>query len=131
MFVDASAVVAILGREPDWSELVARLDAAAVIVVSPVVVYESALAVARIRRVSIGVAQRSVHKFLVSVGAEIMPIDTEIGDAAIAAFGRFGKGRHPAALNMGDCFAYACARSRGLPLLCKGDDFPRTDALLV
>jgi ribonuclease VapC len=131
MFVDASAIVAILGREPDWSDLVARLDAAATIVVSPVVVYESALAVPRIRSVSIDIAQRSVHKFLVSVGAEIMPIDSSVGDAAIAAFARFGKGRHPAALNMGDCFAYACARARGQPLFCKGDDFARTDALLA
>lgn len=131
MFVDASAVVAILGREPDCGQLIERLEEAATIVVSPIVVYESALAVARIRQVSIDIAHRSVDKFLVSVGAEIMPIDTAIGAAAIAAFTRFGKGRHPAALNMGDCFAYACAAERGLPLLCKGLDFPRTDARLV
>lgn len=86
---------------------------------------------ARIRRSPVEIAQHSVDMFLVSVGAETMPIDTDIGAAAIAAFARFGKGRHPAALNMGDCFAYACAGSRGLPLLCKGDDFARTDALLV
>jgi len=131
MFLDASAVVAILGRESDWAELVARIDAAVMVVVSPIVVYESVLAIARIRRVPIDSAQRSVDQFFLDVGAEIMPIDAAIGQAAVAVFARFGKGRHPAALNMGDCFAYACAHSRGLPLLCKGDDFSRTDAPLA
>ncbi|CAN5295645.1 hypothetical protein BH09PSE1_BH09PSE1_29370 [soil metagenome] len=46
---------------------------------------------------------------------------------ALEAFDRFGKGRHPAALNMGDCFAYACAKSLAVPLLYKGDDFAQTD----
>jgi ribonuclease VapC len=46
---------------------------------------------------------------------------------AVEAFDRFGKGRHSAGLNMGDCFAYACARQIDTPLLCKGNDFPRTD----
>lgn len=54
-------------------------------------------------------------------------IAIEIGGGAVSAFERFGKGRHRAALNMGDCFAYACARSADVPLLFKGNDFPRTD----
>jgi ribonuclease VapC len=58
-----------------------------------------------------------------------MPVDGEIGALAIDAFARYGKGRHPAALNMGDCFSYACAKSRALPILCKGDDFARTDVI--
>jgi len=131
MFLDASALVAVMVPEPDGDEIAAKLQAADRVVVSPLVIWESVAAMARVRRSPVEIAQRSVAMFLSGVGAEIMPIDATIGEAAVAAFARFGKGRHPAALNMGDCFAYACARSRGLPLLCKGDDFARTDALLV
>jgi ribonuclease VapC len=131
MFLDASALVAIMVPEPDGDEIAARLEVADRVVVSPLVIWESVVAMARIRRSPVEVAQHSVDNFLIGVGAEIMPIDAAVGDAAIVAFARFGKGRHPAALNMGDCFAYACARSRGLPMLCKGDDFAQTDALLA
>ena len=57
----------------------------------------------------------------------MVPITAEIGRGALSAFERYGTGRHPAALNMGDCFAYACARQLDMPLLFKGDDFPLTD----
>jgi len=57
----------------------------------------------------------------------VVPITVEIGRVAVAAFERYGRGRHPAALNMGDCFAYACASQLNLPILFKGDDFPQTD----
>ncbi len=127
MFVDASAIVGILAREPDWRELIARIDAAPTITVSPMVVYETVLAVARIRAHDVTIAEVAVANFLTSIAAETIPIDAAIGKAAIDAFARYGKGRHPAALNMGDCFAYACARSRNIPLLAKGDDFTRTD----
>lgn len=56
-----------------------------------------------------------------------IPLSIDVTSAAIDAFARFGKGRHPAALNMGDCFAYACARVHRVPLLYKGDDFSLTD----
>jgi ribonuclease VapC len=72
-----------------------------------------------------------VDKLLPEIGALIIPVDGAIGAIALDAFARFGKGRRPAALNMGDCFAYACAKARGQPLLCKSDDFGRTDALLA
>ena len=95
------------------------------------VIFESALAVARIRVHPLQAAKAAVSDFFRSIEAEIMPIDAAIGAAAIDAFARYGKGRHPAALNMGDCFTYACAQSGGLPLLCKGDDFRRTDLALA
>ena len=60
-----------------------------------------------------------------------MPITAEMGRAALSAFDRYGRGRHSAALNMGDCFAYACARQLDLPLLFKGDDFPLTDITIA
>ena len=58
---------------------------------------------------------------------ELVPVDVEQARVARAAFSRFGKGRHPAALNYGDCFSYALAQVMGEPLLYKGDDFSRTD----
>ena len=131
MFLDASALVAVMVPESDGDEIAAKLEAADRVVVSPLVVWESVVAMARIRRSPVEVARRSVEMFLIGIGAEVMPIDADVGNAAVAAFARFGKGRHPAALNMGDCFAYACAGRRGLPLLCKGDDFARTDARLA
>ena len=60
-----------------------------------------------------------------------MPIDREQGQLARSAFSRFGKGRHRAGLNYGDCFAYAAAISLGEPLLCKGDDFTHTDVPIL
>ena len=60
---------------------------------------------------------------------EIVPFDEEQARQSRAAFVRFGKGRHPAALNFGDCVSYALARSRALPLLFKGTDFTKTDVI--
>ena len=64
---------------------------------------------------------------LVTVEATVVPLDADQADIASAAWARFGRGRHPAALNFGDCFAYALARSQGAPLLFKGNDFAQTD----
>jgi ribonuclease VapC len=65
---------------------------------------------------------------LATADIEVMPLTDEVGRIALDAFDRYGKGRrHPAQLNMGDCFAYACAKFRGVPLLYKGSDFSRTD----
>jgi ribonuclease VapC len=127
MFVDASAIVAILVPEEDGPMLSALLDSADTIHTSPIAIYEAALAIARRRTISLAEAEEAVGTFIGSSGAQIIPITAEIGRGAIAAFERFGRGRHPAALNMGDCFAYASARSLGVPLLYKGDDFSRTD----
>lgn len=66
-------------------------------------------------------------ELLVEATAEIVAVDVEQARAAVAAWRRFGKGRHPAALDFGDCFSYAVARLAGIPLLYKGDDFSQTD----
>jgi ribonuclease VapC len=60
---------------------------------------------------------------------QVVAQDAELAEAARAAFLRYGRGRHPAALNLGDCASYALAKHGNLPLLFKGDDFPRTDLL--
>ena len=127
MFIDASAIIAIIAEEDDGPELAARLDKAQQLRTSAVALYEAILGLVRSRRLSVGEAANVVDQFLDRTGAEIIPITGEIGRGAIRAFDRFGRGRHPARLNMGDCFAYACARALDVPLVFKGDDFPQTD----
>jgi ribonuclease VapC len=70
---------------------------------------------------------RELDLFVDRAGIELVSVDAEQGQVARSAFSRFGKGRHPAGLNFGDCFAYALARVLGEPLLYKGDDFPQSD----
>ena len=72
-------------------------------------------------------AEGAVEAFLTDFNIEVVAIQAEARREAIRAHVRYGKGRHPAALNFGDCFAYACARHARSPLLYKGDDFSRTD----
>jgi ribonuclease VapC len=69
--------------------------------------------------------------FLADAGIAIAAVTPSQARAARLAHRRFGRGRHPARLNLGDCFAYALARETGEPLLCKGDDFAATDLALV
>jgi ribonuclease VapC len=127
MFVDASAIIAILAREVDGPTLSARVDGAERVYTSAVAIYEAVMGIARVRSASLAVAESVVDRFLEQTQAEIMPIDAEIGRGALRAFERFGRGQHPARLNMGDCFAYACSRALDVPLLFKGDDFGQTD----
>jgi ribonuclease VapC len=127
MFIDASALTAILTDEHDGPELLARMDRSHKRLTSPLAVWETTLAVARVLGLPIKDAALSVEQFLSIAEIRVVAVDAEVRHAAIAAYDRFGKSRHPAALNFGDCFAYACARHAGLPLLYKGDDFPLTD----
>jgi ribonuclease VapC len=127
MFIDASAVIAILTFEPEKPALARRLAGAKEPVVSPISVFESVLGLRRIVECRIEDAKVAVDRFVEEVRAEVLALDAAIGAEAVMAHQRFGKGRHRAGLNMGDCFAYACAKVRGVPLLCKGDDFVHTD----
>jgi len=127
MFVDASAIIAILARESDGSALAVRLGQAERAYLSPIAIYEAVLGLARLCNLAVADAETALDGFIAETSAEIVPISGEIGRGAIRAFERFGRGRHPARLNMGDCFAYACAEDLGLPLLFKGEDFPQTD----
>jgi ribonuclease VapC len=127
MFLDASAIVAILVREPDWEELEAKAERLKPRITSAMAVYEATLGIARHFRCEPDEAKSAVDGFLAEAGAGIVIIDHLIGIEAISAHARFGRGRHRAALNMGDCFSYACAKVHKVPLLCKGDDFVHTD----
>lgn len=126
-FVDASALAALLLDEADASDLNARMSAHSPCFTSPLAVWEAARAVSRERDVPIEAAQGSVESLLRIAEIKVIPVEPEVRHPAVEAHARFGKGRHPAALNFGDCFAYACARHARVPLLYKGDDFSCTD----
>ncbi len=128
MFVDASAIVAILTREAEAGELADALDAARSPITSPVAVFEATLGICRKRHASVREAQEDVTEFLGTAGVRTVSITGKEAEAALDAFSRYGKGRgHPAQLNMGDCFAYAVATTNRTTLLFKGEDFNKTD----
>lgn len=122
--LDTSAVVAILLAEPEKSLLLDMIDQADRCVVSAVSRVEMSL-VLEGRNGDIG--RLELENFFRVSGAEIVAVTLQQVDLAIDAFRRFGRGRHKAALNMGDCFSYALAKALDVPLLFKGDDFSQTD----
>lgn len=127
MFVDSSAFVAILVVETDADELALKLKGVNAIMTSPLARYETSLGIARVLKINPEDAASVVNRLLLHYGIRTINITEEIGAAATLAFSRYGKGRHEAKLNMGDCFSYACARVHRVALLCKGDDFVHTD----
>lgn len=127
MFVDTSVLVAIMAREADADGLTDRLDAAAMRVTSPVVLLETATILSTLLRRDPRDVLVDIRSFLERAAIEVVPVLDRTGDAAVEAFARYGKGRHPARLNFGDCLSYASAKEHGLSLLYKGDDFARTD----
>ena len=138
IYLDASAIVAVLGRESDGDVLLSRLEAAGPpFLVSPAGLFEAVLGLAakKARDANkpldaslIGLAQSSVAQFVADIGASEIAITPAIGHAAIEAAKRYSRAvGHAAALNFGDCLAYACAREHGTSLLYKGNDFSETD----
>lgn len=124
MVIDISAIIAILTNEPVADRLVAAIEGDRVRLVSAATVVEASLVVLG-RYGEAGDPQ--IDRFLRSIDAEIVPVDEEqVGLARDAAL-RFGRGRHAAALNYGDCFSYSLSVARGEPLLFVGDDFAKTD----
>ena len=128
MFVDASAIIAILTREPEAEALTDVLEEARSPITSAVAIFEAVLGICRKRHASVEEGRQDVGEFLGVAGIHTVPITATEAEAALAAFSRYGKGRgHPAQLNLGDCFAYAVARAHRTTLLFKGDDFAKTD----
>ena len=128
MFVDASAIVAILNREPEADTFADAIERSAAPVTSPIAVFEATLGLCRIRHAAVEEAAADVAEFLSVAAIRCLPIASEEADTALVAAARYGKGRgHPAQLNLGDCFAYAMARNRRIALLFKGNDFTKTD----
>jgi ribonuclease VapC len=128
MFVDASALVAILRRESGFEALAGRLDRADNAITSPVAVLEAVMSLGKQKSLPVGEAREAVFGLLTRSGIDVAVMDEATSDLAIQAHAKFGKGSgHPACLNLGNCFAYAMARQHNVPLLYKGDDFSHTD----
>lgn len=141
MYIDASALVAILGEESEAEDLLLRIDnAQSPFCVSPPTVYEAVISLARKKADESGLkgkpvpvhfietSQAAVAKFLEDFGVKEIMISADIGRKAVDAAKRYGKVvGHKADLNFGDCFAYAGAKAYRVPLLYKGHDFAETD----
>ena len=128
MVIDTSALVAILQDEPERRKYIEAIEAADSRLMSTATFVEISI-VAEARHGAEGV--RALDLFIKRAAIELVPVDTEQASAARHGFARFGKGRHRAGLNYGDCFAYALATVAGEPLLYKGDDFSHTDVTCV
>ena len=128
MVIDTSAFLAILQDEPERGPFNRAIAEAALRRTSAATFLEASM-VLEARHGADGV--QMLDALIESAGIEMVAVDLAQSRIARRTFARFGKGRHPAAFNYGDCFAYALARQLGEPLLCKGNDFRRTDLALV
>jgi len=124
MIVDTSAIIAILRDEPDARDLASALQEADIRRISAATYVETAIVADSNRNALIS---SSLDSFLSRSLISIEPFTVEQARLAREAYRDFGKGRHRAGLNLGDCFAYALAKEKGEPLLFKGDDFRKTD----
>jgi ribonuclease VapC len=124
MVIDTSAIVAIALNEPHAPEIEVQIADDPVRLISAATFLEATMVI----ETRLGEAGgRELDLWLLRISAEIVPVDTDQADVARRAWRRYGKGRHAAALNYGDCFSYALAMTRGEPLLFKGEDFTKTD----
>jgi ribonuclease VapC len=128
MVIDTSAIVAILGMEPESARLAQAIEADSNRLMSAAVVIEAGLVVES-RYGPAGA--RELDLLIAKADISIEAVTAEQADVAREAWRRFGKGRHAAALNVGDCFSYSLAKVTGEPLLFKGTDFAHTDLSLV
>jgi ribonuclease VapC len=124
MVIDTSAIVAILQDEPERRRFNEAIEAAPQRRISTATLVEVTIVI-EARYGAEGV--RDLDLFLAEASIEPIPVDAKQAHSAREAFRRFGKGRHPAGLNFGDCFSYALSRVLDEPLLFKGRDFPLTD----
>jgi ribonuclease VapC len=124
MVIDTSAMVAIFLAEPERKLLLDLLLQAEIRMISAATVLETGIVLEARRGESAG---REFDLFLVRASLQIVAVDSEQTEIARSAWRKYGKGRHSAALNFGDCFAYALAKFAGEPLLAKGTDFAATD----
>jgi len=127
MVIDTSALAAIFFHEPERDAFRNAIIAASSRLISAATVLEAGMVIEGRRG---GGAGREFDLFIVRAQIQIVPIDAELADLARSAWRKYGKGRHPAGLNFGDCFSYALAKATGEPLLAKGADFASTDVVL-
>jgi ribonuclease VapC len=124
MVVDTSALIALLKNEPESARLAVAIESDASRLISAATVVEAGLVI-EARYGPVG--GRELDLLIAKAGLSIEAVTREQAEVARGAWRRFGKGRHSAGLNFGDCFSYALARVTGEPLLYKGDDFTHTD----
>jgi ribonuclease VapC len=124
MVVDSSAILAILLAEAERERLTNLILEAETRAISAANVLETGIVLESRRGEAAG---REFDLFLNQAGFDVIPVDAEQVEMARLAWRKYGKGRHPAALNFGDCFAYALAKVLDEPLLATGTDFARTD----
>jgi len=127
MVIDTSALAAIFFAEPERDPFLAAITAAGSRLVSAATVLETGLVVESRQGEAAG---RELDLFVVRADLHIVAVDAEQADLARSAWRKYGKGRHTAALNFGDCFSYALAKSSSEPLLAKGTDFASTDIVV-
>ena len=128
MFLDTSAIFEILLSDPKSDDLIRRLEASdGPLSTGPTVVYEAAVVLSGKENLSVPESERLVRSLLSELNVRVLPATDQIASKALDAFDRYGKGRHPAKLNFGDCFSYAGAKAAGAGLLYVGDDFTLTD----
>ncbi len=124
MVIDSSAIVAVLLNEKNAAQIAYAIEAASQRLLSAANLLEASIVIESRKGEAGG---RELDLLLYRAAIEVVAVDQDQAETARIAWRRFGKGRHPAGLNYGDCFAYALAKSRGLPLLFQGDDFSQTD----
>ncbi len=124
MVIDTSAFAAIFFAEPERQKFLAAITASESRLVSAASVLETGIVLEARQGEAAG---REFDLFVVRANLQIVPVDSEQAELARSAWRKYGKGRHPAGLNFGDCFSYALAKFSGEPLLAKGTDFASTD----
>lgn len=128
MIIDSSAVVAILTEEPGYELLLDRVAAPGTVGIGAPTLVETGIVLTR----RMGILGRTLlARFTSEAELVVVPFSDEHWPVALSAYQRFGKGRHPAALNFGDCLTYAVASIAGEALLCVGADFTKTDLPLA
>jgi ribonuclease VapC len=128
MVIDTSAIIAVLLNESTAMRIAQAIEAGSPRLLSVANLLETSIVIES-RKGEAG--SRELDLFVYRASIEPIAVDPDQMEIARLAWGRFGKGRHPAGLNYGDCFAYALAKSRDLPLLFQGDDFSQTDIAAV
>ncbi len=128
MIIDTSALIAILDQEPEAERIARTLASTPERMLSAANLLEIGI-VMQVRRGDDGA--RDVDLLLAKLRVEIVPFTATQAEIARKAFRRYGRGRHDAKLNFGDCFAYALAKDQSAPLLFKGDDFSQTDVTVA
>ncbi len=130
IFLDASALISMMAGEDDADTLADVMAAEPIRLCSAISLWETTAGLCRSYGFTAAAAKALVKDFVGAHSINLIPIGEREYNFAAEAYADFGKGKHPASLNMGDCFAYACAKSNDAALLFKGSDFIKTDIRL-